>query len=168
MQTTRLSLILLAVFSGVVGGVWFVLPKFIPNRYPKIQLITLDAAGIFIANLSLAYLFQQHVPPVTFSVAWGAIILYGVTQIVADYLIIYGFRKVGAQVGSLVIPIEAIFGTIYAYLLFQETLPPLTIAWGILILIGAMSPSINVSTWNYLTAITYKTLPKRLQKNRFR
>lgn len=139
-NSPQIVFLLLGFLTGILGGLWFVLPKLISHEYPKLQLIALDAVGILLVNFFLAQLFNQAVPPLALSLAWVGIFLYGITQIVGDLLIIYGFRLVEAHVGSLILPLEAIFGVLFAFLFFQETLSFPTVVGGILILSGAFLP----------------------------
>ena len=142
-HSTNIFLLVLGFFAGIVGGLWFVFPKLISSRYPKLQLIALDAGGILLVNLLLAGIYNQSVPPLTISLAWLGIFLYGITQLVGDLLVIRGFRLVEAHVGSLILPLEAVFGALFAYLFFKEMLPITTLFGGLLILIGAFLPNLQ-------------------------
>lgn len=141
--TTKASFLLLGLMSGIVGGLWFVLPKLISNSYPKLQLIILDALGILVVNFLLSQYNQQAIPPFNFSAAWLGILMYGITQIVADFLVIYGFRLVEAHVGSLILPLEVVFGIVLAYFIFYETLSTFTMVGGILVLTGSIIPNFS-------------------------
>lgn len=143
-HSANIIFLILGFFTGIVGGLWFVLPKLISPEYPKLQLIALDAAGILIANFILATFYNQPIPPLAISLAWLGILLYGITQIVGDLLVIYGFRLVEAHVGSLILPLEAIFGILFAFLFFQETLSLTSMFGGLLILGGALLPNLTI------------------------
>jgi drug/metabolite transporter (DMT)-like permease len=134
--------ILIAIVAGILGGVWNIFPKFISSSYSSFQLIVFDAGAIFLTSLPLAMLFHQKAPAISLSLPWLGIVLYGLTQFIGDQLMIVGFRKVEAHMGSLVTPLEAVFGTIIAFLIFKESLSPLTLLGGGLVVIGAMTPHI--------------------------
>lgn len=159
-SSTQIAMLMLGFASGIVGGLWFILPKFISKTYPKLQLITFDAIGILVVNLLLSQLYQHNVPPFTLSAAWISIFLYGITQITADFSMIYGFKLVEAQIGSLILPLEIVFGIVYAYFFFQETLSLITLIGGSFILTGAILPNIPQKLWRscflYLTVKTTK------------
>lgn len=142
-HSTKIFFLILGLFTGIVGGLWFVFPKLISSRYPKLQLIALDAGGILLVNLLLAGIYNQSVPPLAISLAWLGIFLYGVTQLVGDLLVIHGFRLVEAHIGSLILPLEAVFGALFAYLFFKETLPITTLFGGLLIISGALLPNLQ-------------------------
>lgn len=142
-HSTKIFFLMLGFFTGIIGGLWFVFPKLISEEYPKLQLIALDAGGILLINLLLASMYNQPVPPLTISLAWLGILLYGITQLVGDLLLIHGFRLVEAHVGSLILPLEAVFGTLFAFLFFKEILPITTLFGGLLIIIGAFLPNLQ-------------------------
>lgn len=133
----------LGLFSGLVAGLWYVFPKLISPQYPKLQLIALDAAGIMLINLLLALTFNQSIPPLSVSLAWLGILLYGITQLLGDLMVIHGFRLVEAHIGSLILPFEAVFGVLFAYLFFKETLPVTTLFGGLLIMVAALLPNLR-------------------------
>jgi drug/metabolite transporter (DMT)-like permease len=147
MQVTDGRFILAGVGAGIATGVWNVLPKLISDDYPKLQLIAIDAAAIVVANIMLSFIVTKPVPHVSptlpvaqasLSVSVLAILLYGVTQIAGDFLIIVGFRRVDAQVGSVILPLEAVFGALYAFLFFGEQVPVTTLLGGAVILMGSV------------------------------
>ena len=142
-HSTKIFFLILGFFTGVVGGLWFVFPKLISEEYPRLQLIVLDAGGILLVNLFLAGIYNQSVPPIAASLAWLGIILYGISQLVGDLLVIRGFRLVEAHIGSLILPLEAVFGALFAFLFFKETSTITTLFGGLLILIGAIIPNLQ-------------------------
>lgn len=133
----------LGLFSGLVAGLWNILPKLISHEYPKLQLIALDAAAICLVNLLLAYIYNQAVPPPSVSLAWLGVLFYGITQLSGDMLLINGFRLVEAHIGSLILPLEAVFGVLFAFLFFREMLPPTTLFGGLLIIVAASLPNLQ-------------------------
>lgn len=144
-QVTNAFLIILGFFTGIIGGFWFVIPKLISDKYSKLQLIIIDSVGILLVNFLLAHIYHQSAPPLAISIAWIGLLLYAITQIIGDLLIIHGFRLVEAHIGSLILPFEALFGVMFAFIFFKEILPPTTLIGGLLILSGAILP--NISTY---------------------
>lgn len=133
----------LGLSTGLVAGLWNVFPKLISHEYPKLQLIALDAAGIVLINLLLAHIYHQATPPFSLSLAWLGVLLYGITQLSGDMLLIHGFRLVEAHIGSLILPFEAVFGVLFAFLIFKETLPLTTLFGGLLIIVGTFLPNLE-------------------------
>ncbi|HYK08832.1 MAG TPA: DMT family transporter [Candidatus Eisenbacteria bacterium] len=131
-----------AISAGILGGIWNIFPKFISAKYSSFQLIVFDAGAIFLTSLPLAFLFHQKTPPLSINLPWIGIVLYGLTQFVGDQLMIYGFRKVEAHVGSLITPLEAVFGTILAFIFFKESLSGMTLIGGGLVVFGAILPNV--------------------------
>lgn len=139
----NLLYLLLGLSTGLIAGLWYVFPKLISHEYPKLQLIALDAAGILLVNLLLASIYNQAVPPLSISLAWLGILLYGITQLLGDIMLIHGFRLVEAHIGSLILPLEAVFGVLFAFLFFKETLPLTTLFGGLLIIVAAFLPNLQ-------------------------
>lgn len=137
----QMRYILIALAAGIFGGVWNIFPKFISSKYGSFQLIFFDAGAIFLTSLPLALLFHQKVSAVGFNLPWIGIVLYGLTQFIGDQLMVHGFRKVEAHLGSLITPMEAVFGTILAFIFFRESLSVMTILGGIFVVFGAILPS---------------------------
>ena len=59
-------------------------------------------------------------------------------------LIVYGFKNIEAQIGSIILPVEIIFATIFSFLVFKEVPTTLTILGGFLIIFAAIIPSLTV------------------------
>lgn len=144
-QLVNLTYLSLGLFTGVVAGLWNVFPKLISTKYPKLEIIALDALGILLVNILFAQFFSQSVPTFSLSIAWLGILLYGATQFLADIMLIRGFRLVEAHIGSLILPLEAVFGLLFAFIFFRETLPLATIFGGFLILFAAFLPNLKFS-----------------------
>lgn len=142
-HTTDILFLILGFMSGMIGGLWFVLPKLISEEYPRLQLIAMDAGGILVVNLFLAYFYNEAIPEFSVSLAWLGVLLYGTTQLIGDLLIIRGFRLVEAHVGSLILPLEAVFGVLFAYVFFHEVLPTTILLGGFFILMGAIIPNLQ-------------------------
>jgi drug/metabolite transporter (DMT)-like permease len=70
------------------------------------------------------------------------LILYAFAQVVGDFLLIKGTRMVEASIGSLILPFEAIFGIVLAFVFFHETLPITTFLGGGLIILASIIPNI--------------------------
>lgn len=131
-----------AIAAGVLGGIWNIFPKFISTKYSSFQLIVFDAGAIFLTSLPLALFFHQEAPTFSISLPWIGIVLYGLTQFVGDQLMIHGFRRVEAHVGSLITPLEAVFGTILAFIFFKESLSTMTLIGGGFVVFGAILPNL--------------------------
>ncbi len=131
----------IGLLSGVVSSSWNIFPKKISHEYPKLQLLFFESVGIIIINFILSLIFKPVFPQRFVPLAWLGLFAYAVTQLFGDVLLIHGFRKVEAHIGSLLMPMEAIFGALFAFFIFHEVLTTTTIIGGVLILVGAVIPS---------------------------
>jgi len=77
-------------------------------------------------------------------ISWIWIGVYAVVQIINVKLIVYGFKNIEAQIGSIILPVEIIFATIFSFLVFKEVPTTLTILGGFLIIFAAIIPSLTV------------------------
>lgn len=141
LQTTHFIYLLLGICTGILSAGWTIFPKKISHEYPKLQLIVFDASAIIIVNFLLSLWYRPIVPSTFVPLAWFGLLLYGLTQFFADILFIYGFRLVEVHVGSLISPLEAFFGALFAFIFFKETLTITTIVGGIVIICGALIPN---------------------------
>lgn len=141
-SSTPLIYLLIGFMTGVFSAAWNIFPKLISHDYPKLQLIIFDAGGILLVNLLFGVYVHQYLPTGIVPLAWVGLLLYAITQFFGDLLLIYSFRLVEVHIGSLIMPLEALFGALFAYILFKESLTPATIIGGIVILIGATLPNL--------------------------
>lgn len=68
---------------------------------------------------------------------WWLVLAIGATSVSAQLLMTYGYRVMTAAQGSLISLSAVVYAALWAYFLFQEPLPPATIAGGLLILFAA-------------------------------
>ncbi len=141
LQGGSIAYLILGFVTGIVSAGWNIFPKMISHEYPKLQLIALDASGILLVNFFLALVYRQPVPHFGFTIGWLGLVLYGITQFFGDFLLIYGFRHVDVHIGSLIMPFEAIFGALFAFILFHESLPTAILWGGLFILSGVLVPN---------------------------
>jgi hypothetical protein len=79
--------------------------------------------------------------PTTIEV-WVGTVGLGIIWIVTGLTIIYGFARVDASLGSIVMLAEIPLALLMAYLVYQETLSPHQILGGILIFIAILLPEL--------------------------
>src|SRR3989344_6392214 len=131
---------ILSLVSGLATAAWNTFPKKIRHHYSAFQLTFLDNfCGAAIALIiSLALQEQWTVP--NLSMPWGLNALFASLFIATGWLVVNGFRRLAAQIGSLVMLSEALFAVILGFLLYQETIAPLTVVGGVVILFAIILP----------------------------
>jgi len=106
----------------------------------------MDALSSVVAAYIGALLFHEYLPHTILSISWVWIGIYAVIQTINVGLIVYGFKHIEAQIGSIILPIEIVFATIFSYLIFREVPTFLTVVGGSLIIFGAVFPNLNLFT----------------------
>lgn len=100
----------------------------------QITFIDSVIAGTVILVASLILRENWQFPSLT--LPWLYSLLFFIMLGAVNFLIPYGFGRVGAQKGSLLMLFEVIFTLIFAYLFFEETIDYITIMGGLLIIAG--------------------------------
>jgi drug/metabolite transporter (DMT)-like permease len=135
---------LFAALSGLMLGFWGTLTKKVSQNYPPFQMILLDAFPTFLVGIIGASITKEVLPPVSETNAWLWIIPFGLSSILAGSCLIRGFKYVEAQIGTLIMPTELVFASIFGYLFFGEILKFPAYTGGFLILLAAIIPALIV------------------------
>lgn len=136
--------VLAALLSGVLTGLWNTLSKKVSSKYPNFQLVCIDAFVAFVVGVLGALLVRESMPTLELGASWIWLFIFALTQIGTVGLVIYGFRHLEAQIGSIIMPTEVVFATLFGFLFFKEILPLTTILGGILIAFAAVLPSFSL------------------------
>lgn len=132
--------VIFALISGVMIGFWNTLTKKLSDKYSEEQMIFTDNLSVVLMGLLLSLILGESLPTQISLISWVWIFLFSLISLATGILIVRGFNKVEAQVGSLIVPTEIIFGSIFGYLLFDEKLSLNIYIGGILIFIAAILP----------------------------
>lgn len=136
---------LLAFISGVCTATWNATSKKVA-RYPTAQLAFLDNALSLPVHMGISLYLHEPWPLFELSLAQGANVLLGILFVVTGILMVYGFRRLDVQIGSLVMLSEILFAIAFGFLFYHE-LPALrAIFGGMLILIAMILPELNWKT----------------------
>lgn len=135
--------VLLALLAGLVLGFWNTLTKKVSGNYSEFQMISLDTGFALIVSLVASIFFGEKLPPFSSLNSWLWILIFSFSAVFATIFLIKGFKYVEAQVGSLILPMEIVFGSFFGYILLGEILKLNMYIGGSLILIAALLPAIN-------------------------
>ncbi len=141
----------LPIFSGIFTSFWNTATKKVTN-YEVSQLTFLDNFLAVPVYFILSLIFRESWPLTEFSMVQGASLLIGVLFVATGILVVYGFRRLDAQVGSLILLIEILFAIFFGYLFYRELPSAVAAAGGMLILIAMMLPEFN---WNAVLERAY-------------
>lgn len=130
----------LAFISGILASLWNTFAKKISEVYSATQLNFIDNLLFLIISLVLSLLLRERWVMVELSTIWAAQLLAGLGFAATGWLVVYGFKYLSAQVGSLVLLTEIIFGMILAWLFYGETVSLLSFVGGIMIVAAIVMP----------------------------
>lgn len=116
--------IILALISGFAGPGWNVFSKKISSSYSNLQLNFIDSIFAAALPLFVSIFIHETWVPVVFNQIWIVTFLFGLMFIINGLLIVYGFSKIKAQEGIIILLFEIISGVIFGYLFFK-TIPSL-------------------------------------------
>ncbi len=130
----------MAIVNGIASGGEVAFSKKLSSNYSPLYLTLLSWIIILISNsvISLALGETQIVP--TFSTVWFWQLCYSVTSLFAFWLVIEGFKRIDATIGSLIGLLEIVFGVVLGIILFSETLSAHVAIGGLLIIFAAAIP----------------------------
>lgn len=110
---------LLAFISGICTASWSMLAKKITS-YPPGQMAFLENSLAFPIVFLLSILFREAWPVMEFSVAQGTNIILGTLFAITGLLMVFGFRRIDMQIGSLIMLSEILFAVIFGFMIYQE------------------------------------------------
>lgn len=134
---------LFAMASGFGTAIWYTSSKKISGSYAALQLNYTDFLLGLVAYFIMSLILREPWIPISLNTAWLVNLLFVVMFLSTGQLIVYGFQRLDAQIGSLVMLTEVLFGTVLSYLFFHEILTPLTIVGGVFILCAIIIPEIR-------------------------
>lgn len=130
--------VFMALISGLILGFWNTLTKKISGNYSEYQMLIIDGLPGLVLCLILSLVLSEKFIPLSDIQPWIWIFIYSAFSVGAGALLINGFKKVEAQAGSLILPMEIVFGSIFGFLIFREILKPNVYFGGFLILLAAV------------------------------
>lgn len=142
-EASKLVFLLLAFLSGNFVAVYNTFSKKFSHKYHQMQLVFLNMSISFIISLFLTVLLKENPPVFSFSIPWLGVFLFALSYLFTVPLLIYGFRKNEVQIGSLIMPLEVVFGSIFGLIFYKETLSVSMIIGGLLIIIASVLPNLT-------------------------
>jgi drug/metabolite transporter (DMT)-like permease len=137
------SLFLLsALIAGVCTAFWNITSKHIPEKHSAFQLTMLDSGLSFLMLALLSLVFREAWTMPILNTAWMAMAALGVFFAFTGALVVYGFRSLGAQLGSLVMLSEIIFAVLFSFLFYREIPGATTAIGGLLIMLAIALPEL--------------------------
>ena len=145
-ETKDTVYIIMALVSGSMTGLWNTLSKKFSDKYPNTQLVLLDSMASVAVAFAGSLAFREAFPTSVSGSGWVWLILYAFVQFINVGLVIYGFKNLEAQLGSIILPIEIVFATLFGFLFFKETQSFYSLVGATLIILGAITPNLDLRT----------------------
>lgn len=134
---SELWYLLLALASGISYAAFYSCSKTISKNYSAIQMTLVDYAGCFVLTLLLSLLLEENWLPLSFTFPWLINLIAGITFVLTNILLIYGFKRVDVQTGTIVLLTEILFGIVLAYVFFAESITATMLVGGAMILVAS-------------------------------
>jgi len=145
--------ILLAGLGGMATAIWNIFSKKVSDKYSALQLNFLDFLIVLVFTILFSILKKEAWVMPEFSIVWLYNLLFATIFIVNGQLMVIGFNNLDAQIGSLIMLTEILFGIILGFFLFKEVVTVLTLVGGMLIVTAVILPELSLekkSFWQKL------------------
>lgn len=133
----------IAILGGIGGSLWSVFSRPITKNYSLKQLVVVDSSITAILALIISFSLHEPWQVVQFDQRLLAVLYLGFTQVFTGQLVAKGFKSVDAQVGSMILLNDSIFGIIFGFLFFKEVTPLLVILGGAFVFLSSILPIIT-------------------------
>lgn len=131
-----------AIIGGIGASLWSVFSRPITKNYSLRQLVVVDSGITVLLSLLISFSLHEPWQVIKFDQRLLAVMYLGFTQVFTGQLVAKGFKSVDAQVGSMILLNDSIFGIIFAFLFFKEITPLLVILGGTFIFLSSILPII--------------------------
>ncbi len=132
---------MLSLVSGILFGLQFVTRQWHSKRLNNQELTVIIIALGFVMNyiLSLVLYHRVFVPSSDWSLQFALVLLAaGFCGVANSFLINYGFEHVSAVIAGNILSLEEVFGSLFGYFIYGETLTIRDIAGGAIILVAVI------------------------------
>ncbi len=143
LQAEKILYLLLSAIGGITTSVWTVFSKKISGTYSNLQMNLIDSVFAFSFPFALSIIYRETWVMPTLSWIWVANWLFGLMFLLTAFLIVYGFKYVDAQRGSLILLFDIVIGVFLGYLVFKEAISLQEIMGGLLIIAAMILPNIK-------------------------
>lgn len=139
------SYVFIALISGSLVGFWNTLTKKVSNNYSEFQMMFLDGFSTFTVGLVGSLYLRETLPLFSDITSWFWIVAFAFSTIAAGFMLIRGFKHLEAQTGSLIMPLEIVFASLFGFIFFGELLKLNVYLGGLCIFLAAVLPAFSFS-----------------------
>ncbi len=132
---------LAAALSGVCASIVMLLTKRLPYNPTQSTLVVWSVSAL--ANLPLAFLFQEPLPSFDNGAQWGYLVMFAVASIAASWMFITALRFMDAGTASILGLFEIVFAVLFGIVLFHEKVGLVVMIGVALIMLAATIPYVG-------------------------
>ncbi|MBI3576732.1 DMT family transporter [Candidatus Gottesmanbacteria bacterium] len=130
--------------AGLATAGWLTFSKKISGTYSNLQLNLIDFAYATVVPLGISLFLREHWIFPTFSSVWIVTMLFAIFFVAVGLLVVYGFRRVEAQKGSIIMLFDVIVGLLVGYFFYHEAVSPQALVGGAIILFAIVLPNTQI------------------------
>ncbi len=123
-----------ALVAGIAAPGWSVFSKAISKTYSNLQMNFVDTAIATVIAFIITLGLKEQWVAIELSPIWIASFGFALIFLVVGFLIVYGFRYVEAEAGTLLLLFEVVAGIALGYLFLHQTIPAGSAVGGLMIL----------------------------------
>lgn len=136
--------VLTAILAGSFYGLYGASSKKLNMKYSEIQISLIGTIITLALTAPFVFLLKENIFLDFSALSWKVNILYAFVGVITSFLLIYGFKYIEAQKGSLILLSELVFVVANGFFFFHEIPSVLAVFGGICILIALSLPNIRM------------------------
>lgn len=144
-ETQNPVFLLSSFISGISASFWNISSKKIVG-YHAAQMSFIDGMIQLIVYFAISVVLREPWPLTQVSLTQGASLAIGACFVITGLLMVYGFRRLDAQIGSLLLLSEALFVIVMGNFFFHEVPSVMAIIGGSVIIVSMILPEVNWKT----------------------
>lgn len=131
---------IVAVIGGIGGSLWTVFSRPISKEYPLTQLVFLDSLIVVFMAAFISLFLHESWKLVQFDMRLAGVFYLGLTQVFTGQLVPYGFKRIDAQIGSMILLNDSIIGIVLAFFIFHESVSFIVAIGGACVFLSTIIP----------------------------
>lgn len=139
----NLQFLVLAAISGGLFGLNINSVKKINNIYPTFQVNLFNWTGALAINGIASIILTENSNFAVTTISWLANIGLAICSFAASFSVIYGFKFIEMQKGSIILLSELVFGVLLGLFLYKETPSITTLVGSGLVFVALLLPNLK-------------------------
>lgn len=131
----------LAFLSGLGSAFNTVIVKKIPYNATQATLVMWVASVI--ANVFMAFLFQEKQPAMGLHIQWLYLVFFAIASVIATWTLVTGVKLIEAGAAGILGLLEIVFGVAFGMILFHERPSTLALAGAVVIIAASTIPYVK-------------------------